>query len=144
MYRLFRIQNLIQIKIPDLGKLVPHFKYNLIFMKSGIQSREHTLLLNMLFGIDDLVSNVGPTIEVLSNFLKFSTMNKCYILKIKWSNILKLKYAFLLFIRLEIEIAVKVGLCLLRRKLYVPFLWIGFNCCLKARATLRRQYTFYH
>ena len=105
LYRLFRIQNLIQIKIPDLGKLVPHFKYNLIFMKSGIQSREHTLLLNMLFGIDDLVSNVGPTIEVLSNFLKFSTMNKCYILKIKWSNILKLKYAFLLFIRLEIEIA---------------------------------------
>ena len=28
-------------------------------------------------------------------------------------------------------------------KLYGPFLWIGFNC-LKARATLRRQFPFYH
>ena len=27
--------------------------------------------------------------------------------------------------------------------LYGPFLWIGFNC-LKARATSRRQFTFYH
>ena len=28
-------------------------------------------------------------------------------------------------------------------KLYGPFLWMGFNC-LKARATSRRQFTFYH
>ena len=28
-------------------------------------------------------------------------------------------------------------------KLYCPFLWMGFNC-IKARATLRRQFTFYH
>ena len=28
-------------------------------------------------------------------------------------------------------------------KLYGPFLWIGFNC-LKASATSRRQFTFYH
>ena len=27
-------------------------------------------------------------------------------------------------------------------KLYGPFLWMGFNC-LKARATSRRQFTFY-
>ena len=26
---------------------------------------------------------------------------------------------------------------------YGPYLWIGFNC-LKARATLRRQFAFYH
>ena len=29
------------------------------------------------------------------------------------------------------------------KKLYGPFLWTGFNC-LTARATLRRQCTFYH
>ena len=30
----------------------------------------------------------------------------------------------------------------LKKKLYGPFSWMGFNC-LKARATLRRQFTFY-
>ena len=30
-----------------------------------------------------------------------------------------------------------------KKKLYGPFLWMGFNC-LKARATSRRQFTFYH
>ena len=30
-----------------------------------------------------------------------------------------------------------------KNKLYVPFLWMGFNC-LKATATSRRQFTFYH
>ena len=29
------------------------------------------------------------------------------------------------------------------KKLYGPFLWMGFNC-LKARATSRRQFAFYH
>ena len=29
------------------------------------------------------------------------------------------------------------------KKLYGPFLWMGFNC-LKATATLRRQFTLYH
>ena len=29
------------------------------------------------------------------------------------------------------------------KKLYGPFLWMGFNC-LKATATSRRQFTFYH
>ena len=28
-----------------------------------------------------------------------------------------------------------------KKKLYCPFLWMDFNC-LKARATLRRQFTF--
>ena len=31
----------------------------------------------------------------------------------------------------------------LKKKLYGPFLWMGFNC-LKARATSGRQCTFYH
>ena len=30
-----------------------------------------------------------------------------------------------------------------KKKLYGPFLWIGFNC-LKASATSRTQFTFYH
>ena len=30
-----------------------------------------------------------------------------------------------------------------KKKLYGPLLWMGFNC-LKARATSRRQFTFYH
>ena len=49
-------------------------------MKFGIQSRENTLILNMLFGNDDLVPNFGPTIEVLGNFMKFTTKNKWNIL----------------------------------------------------------------
>ena len=60
--------------------LVPRFKYNLIFMKFGIQSRENTLILNMLFGIDDFVPNFGPTIEVPDGFMKFGTKNKWNIL----------------------------------------------------------------
>ena len=56
--------------------MVPRVKYNLIFMKFGIQSRENTLILNILFGIDDLVSNLGPTIGVLSDLIKFGTKNK--------------------------------------------------------------------
>ena len=31
----------------------------------------------------------------------------------------------------------------LKKKLYGPFLWMGFNR-LKASATSRRQFTFYH
>ena len=31
----------------------------------------------------------------------------------------------------------------LKKKLHGPFLWMGFNC-LKARATSRRLFTFYH
>ena len=49
-------------------------------MKFRIQSRENTLNLNIPFGTDDLVPNVGPTMEVLSNFLKFGTKNKWNIL----------------------------------------------------------------
>ena len=30
-----------------------------------------------------------------------------------------------------------------KKKTLGPFLWMGFNC-LKARATSRRQFTFYH
>ena len=30
-----------------------------------------------------------------------------------------------------------------KKKLYGPILWMGFNC-LKARVTSRRQFTFYH
>ena len=31
----------------------------------------------------------------------------------------------------------------IKKKLYGPFLWIGFNC-LKATSTSKRQFTFYH
>ena len=60
--------------------LVPRFKYNLIFMKFGIQRRQNTLILNILFGNYDLVPNFGPTIKVLSNFMKFGIKNKWNIL----------------------------------------------------------------
>ena len=56
--------------------MVLRFKYNVIFTKFGIQSREKTLNLNILFGIDNLVPRFGPTIEVLSNFMKFGTKDK--------------------------------------------------------------------
>ena len=59
--------------------LVPRFKYP-IFMRYDIQSRENTLVLNMLFVIDDLISNFGPAIEELSDFMKFRTKNKWSIL----------------------------------------------------------------
>ena len=45
-------------------------------MKFGIQSRENTLILNTLFGIDDLVPNFGPTMDVLRDFMKFDTKKK--------------------------------------------------------------------
>ena len=45
-------------------------------MKLGFQSKENTLILNILFGTDDLVPNFGPTIEVISDFMKFSATNK--------------------------------------------------------------------
>ena len=49
-------------------------------MTFGIQSRENMLVLNMLFGIDDLVPNFAHTIEVLSDFMKFGTKKKWNIL----------------------------------------------------------------
>ena len=45
-------------------------------MKFGLQSRQSTLILNTLFGIDDLVPNFGPTMKVLSKFKKFGSKNK--------------------------------------------------------------------
>ena len=60
--------------------MVPRFKFNLIFMKFAIQSRENTLILNILFGNDDLVQNFDHTIEVLNDFMKFGTKNKWNIL----------------------------------------------------------------
>ena len=45
-------------------------------MKFDIQSRKNTLILNILFGIDDLVPNFCPIMEVLSDFMKFGTKNK--------------------------------------------------------------------
>ena len=45
-------------------------------MNFGIQSRKNTLILNILFGIDDFVPNFGPTMEALSDFMEFGTKNK--------------------------------------------------------------------
>ena len=45
-------------------------------MKFGIQSRENMLILNILLSIDYLIPNFGSTIDVLSDFMKFGTMNK--------------------------------------------------------------------
>ena len=56
--------------------MVPRLKYNLIFIKFGIQSRENMPILNILFTIDDVIPNFGPTIGVLSDFMKFGTKNK--------------------------------------------------------------------
>ena len=72
-------------------------------MKFGIQSKENTVVLNMLFGIVDFVQNCGPAIELLGDFMKFGTKNKWSILidihSRPWANfILKLKCALLLFL----------------------------------------------
>ena len=45
-------------------------------MDFGIQSRENMLILNILFGIDNLILNFGPAMEVLIDFMKFGTKNK--------------------------------------------------------------------
>ena len=50
-------------------------------MKFCIQNRENTLILNILFGNDNLVQNFGQTIEVLNDFMKFGTKTKWNILK---------------------------------------------------------------
>ena len=49
-------------------------------MKFAIQSKENTLILNILFGNDDLVPNFDYTIEVLNDFMKFGNKNKWNIL----------------------------------------------------------------
>ena len=108
---MFGIQNLTQSC--RFGLIWSHvLDIILFFLKFGIQNRENTFILNIIFGIDDLVPNFGPTIEVLRDFMKFGTKNKWNILIdnhcLDWTNfILKFKYALLLLIRLEIEIAVK-------------------------------------
>ena len=45
-------------------------------MNFDIQSRENTQILNIIFGIDDLVPNFGTSMEVLSDFMKFINKNK--------------------------------------------------------------------
>ena len=40
------------------------------------RGEKYTLILNILFGIDDLVPNFDPTIELLRDFMKFDTRNK--------------------------------------------------------------------
>ena len=45
-------------------------------MKFGIQNRKNTLILNIIIGTDDLVPNFDPALEVLSDSMKFGTMNK--------------------------------------------------------------------
>ena len=49
-------------------------------MKFGIQSRENTLILIILFGVDDLDPNFGPPIEVLNDCMKFGIKNQWNIL----------------------------------------------------------------
>ena len=44
-----------------------------------------------------------------------------------------------LFTKVPLEETINVNF----KKLYGPFLWIGISC-IKAKATSRRQFTFYH
>ena len=79
-------------------------------MKFGFQSRENTIVWNILFGIDDLDPHFGFTIEVLNKFVTKNKQNiliDIHCLYPRQNSILKLQYALLLFTRLEIEIAVK-------------------------------------
>ena len=41
-------------------------------MKFGIQRKDNMLILNILFGIDDLDPSFGPIIEELNDFMKFA------------------------------------------------------------------------
>ena len=50
-------------------------------------------------------------------------------------------YAIVFWLFFQFRPIIKIKLK--KKKLYGPFLWMGFNC-LKARATSRRQFTFYH
>ena len=45
-------------------------------MKSGFQNKSNMLVMNILIWNDDLDSSFGPTIEEVSNFMKFGTKNK--------------------------------------------------------------------
>ena len=65
----------LDLKFQSWADLDPSFKRDLIFMMFGIHSRQNTLMLNTLFGIDDLVPNFGPTMKLLSKFKKFCTKN---------------------------------------------------------------------
>ena len=52
------------------------FQIQPYFYEVWYSDKENTLILNILFGIDVLVPNLGPTMEVLSDFMKFGTRNK--------------------------------------------------------------------
>ena len=75
LYKLFRNSKL-DPKFQIWADLVPRFKYNLIFLEFGIQSKQNAQFFNILFGVDDLDPNFGPTIKVVNNFMKFGTKNK--------------------------------------------------------------------
>ena len=44
---------------------------------------------------------------------------------------------------LDVTVPIAEGIIKKKKNFMAPFLWMGFNC-LKARATSRRQFTFYH
>ena len=67
-----------------------------------------------------------PLRQSLNSFMKMQLRNHQDII-----------YLDIVYARKKIDIKKK------KKKLYGPFLLMGFNC-LKARATLRRQFTFYH
>ena len=52
-------------------------------------------------------------------------------------------YLKILILRVLLKKVIRPNSKTKKKQLYGPFLWMGFNC-LKARATLRRQFTFYH
>ena len=71
-------------------------------------------------------------VEVLHTYLKATTV----IRKSETKSLIS-------FLKPCYAVKVKVDKNFLKKKLYGPFSWMGFNC-LKARATSRRQFTFYH
>ena len=71
-------------------------------------------------------------VEVLHTYLKATTV----IRKSETKSLIS-------FLKPCYAVKVKVDKNFLKKKLYGPFSWMGFNC-LKARATSRRQFTFYY
>ena len=84
-----------------------------------------------------------PDMQLLAGYLELKLILKCHQNALSNSNVQINDIMKKSFTHCTIDVMSLVILILKLLKLYGPFLWMGFNC-LKAIATSRRQFTFYH
>ena len=112
--------------------------YGVWFLRYGAQQTEFFLILDHFLHFYTSLRN-NPEMQNEKNTWRYHHFTQVYH---KWQS------HDIWFLRYEVhqtEFFCHLGPFFkkLQKKLYGPFLWMGFNC-LKACATLRRQFTLYH